>query len=206
MIQTIIQWHHLKHHQTYTDKLNGALTTMRADPALKHLAKMGIDTLIQHLDEVPDSVKNAVRNSGGGYVNHDFFFKSLSPVGGSAPEGAFDAALKAAFGTFDNFKSLFTLAALEVFGSGWAWLVYDDKTSALTITSTSNQDTPAMQVGSVPLLGIDVWEHAYYLKHQNRRKDYVDAFWNVVHWPEVGKRFVTASSKAAASKVAKPEL
>ena len=132
----------------------------------------------------------------------DFFFKSMAPVGGE-PEGQLGVALKTAFGCLDHFKTLFTLAALEVFGSGWAWLVYDSSTAALTITSTANQDNPIMGGGgSVPLLGLDVWEHAYYLKHQNRRKDYVDAFWNVVSWPEVAARYEEVGAcKVGASKV-----
>jgi Fe-Mn family superoxide dismutase len=179
--------HHLKHHQTYTDKLNAALGKLRADATNKHLAKMGVDTLLKHLDDVPEELRGAVRNAGGGFVNHAFFFRTLSPSGGGEPaeSSPLHVAIKRAFGTFDAFKRMFALAALEVFGSGWAWLVYDTASSSLKVSSTANQDTPAMKTGSVPLLGIDVWEHAYYLKHQSNRKAYVDEFWAVVSWPEV---------------------
>ncbi len=198
--------HHLKHHQTYTDKLNAALSKLRSDPEKKHLAKMGIDALLQHLDDVPEALRGAIRNAGGGYVNHDLFFNCMAPNGGGEPqdEGLL-AALKGAFGSLDAFKQSFTLAALEVFGSGWAWLAYDVAADALLITSTANQDTPAMQAGMLPILGLDVWEHAYYLKHQANRKAYIEAFWNVVNWPEVEQRY-DAASDAAASAAGKAEL
>jgi len=195
--------HHLKHHQTYTDKINGALTTLRAEPTLKYLAKMGIDSLLQHLDEVPESSRKTVRNAGGGYVNHELFFSCLSPNGGGEPEDpALIAAMVKAFGTVDSFKQLFSLAALELFGSGWAWLVYNAQKQALVISSTPNQDTPAMEAGMIPILGLDVWEHAYYLKHQAARKNYVDDFWKVVSWKEVSRRFHQATRDTSA----KPEL
>jgi len=191
--------HHLKHHQTYTDKLNGALAEMRASETLKYLAKMGVDTLLQHLEEVPDGkLRNTVRNAGGGYVNHEVFFRTMSPNGGGEPEGLLLDGLKKAFGTFAAFKQMFTLAALEVFGSGWAWLYYDEKLSALAVTSTPNQDTPAMEEGVVSLLGIDVWEHAYYLKHQSNRKAYIDAWFNVVNWAEVLDTYIAATGEAKA--------
>ena len=189
--------HHLSHHQKYTDTLNGALATLREDTSTKALAKMGVDTLIQHLDEVPENLRKAVRNAGGGYVNHAFFFDSMSPNGGGEPSGELMDGLKKAFGTYDNFIKMFTLAALEVFGSGWAWLVMDAKDGALRVTSTANQDTPAMQPGQLPMLGIDVWEHAYYLKHQSRRKDYVDDFFKVCNWAEVMERYATARAGGA---------
>ena len=185
--------HHLRHHQTYTDKLNGALQKLRDDPAQKHLAKMGVDTLLQHLTDVPDALRNAVRNAGGGYVNHALFFEIMSPNGGGEPEGLLADALRRNFGSFDGFVKMFTLAALEVFGSGWAWLVYDEKAAALKVSSTPNQDTPAMQQGLIPLLGIDVWEHAYYLKHQSNRKAYIDDFFRVLNWPEVMERYAAAT-------------
>jgi len=191
--------HHLKHHQTYTDKLNGALAEMRASETLKYLAKMGVDTLLQHLEEVPDGkLRNTVRNAGGGYVNHEVFFRTMSPNGGGEPEGLLLDGLKKAFGTFAAFKQMFTLAALEVFGSGWAWLYYDEKLSSLAVTSTPNQDTPAMEEGVVSLLGIDVWEHAYYLKHQSNRKAYIDAWFNVVNWAEVLDTYIAATGEAKA--------
>ena len=140
--------HHLSHHKAYTDKLNGALAKLRADPEQKHLAKMGIDSLLQHLTDVPAPLRNTVRNAGGGYVNHDFFFKSMSPNGGGDDlEGPLADGLNGAFGNVARFKQDFALAALEVFGSGWAWLVWDSANAALKVTSTANQDTPAMQPG-----------------------------------------------------------
>jgi len=195
--------HHMSHHQTYTDKLNGALATLRADPEQKHLAKMGIDKLLMHLPEVPESLRKTVRNAGGGYVNHDLFFHVMSPDGGGEPSGALATALKQAFGSTAEFKRLFKLAALEVFGSGWAWLVFDSASTSLKVTGTPNQDTPAMEAGTTPILGLDVWEHAYYLKHQSRRANYIDAFWEVVNWVEVESRLEAA---AKAHKAAKAEL
>jgi len=193
--------HHLKHHQTYTDKLNGGLEKLRADPEHKYLAKMGIDALLQHLGEVPDDLRRTIRNAGGGYVNHDLFFRCMSPDGGGAPQSAaLSTALTVAFGSLDAFKRAFNLAALELFGSGWVWLVYDKEKAALGIMSTPNQDTPAMEVDMVPILGLDVWEHAYYLKHQSARKNYVDDFWNVVHWPEVARRLDAAAVSTAEGK------
>jgi len=191
--ETTMRIHHLKHHQTYTDKINGALAKLRGEADHKYLAKMGIDTLLGHLDEVPNDVRKTVRNAGGGYVNHDFFFHSMSPNGGGAPQhNGLLAALTEAFGTVQRFQQLFSLAALEVFGSGWAWLVVDG--GKLRIMSTANQDTPIMQYGLVPLLGIDCWEHAYYLKHQSNRKGYIEAFWEVIDWEVIGKRFESASA------------
>lgn len=186
--------HHLGHHQTYTDKLNGALKKLREDPATKRLAKMGIDTLLQHLDEVPEALRKTVRNSGGGYVNHAAFFDGMSPNGGGEPEGELGDALRKSFGSFTSFQQMFKLTALETFGSGWAWLVYDVASKSLKVSSSANQDTPAMQPGVIPLLGCDVWEHAYYLKHQSKRAAYVDDFFNVVNWPEVMERYVRAAA------------
>ena len=181
--------HHLSHHQTYTDKLNGALGKLRADPEHKYLAKMGIDALLQNLDKVPTDLQKTVRNAGGGYVNHDFFFKCMSPDGGGEPSGPLLDGFRQTYGSFAKFQQHFTLAALEVFGSGWIWLVWHTKDSTLQIMSTPNQDTPAMSLGVTPLLGLDLWEHAYYLKHQSRRKNYVDDFFKVINWPEVMTRF-----------------
>ena len=188
--------HHLSHHQTYTDKLNGALKKLREDPATKHLAKMGVDTLIQHLDDIPESFRKTVRNAGGGYVNHALFFDTMSPNGGGEPEGDFADALRKSFGTFSSFQQMFKVTALETFGSGWAWLVYDVAAAALKVTSSANQDTPAMQPGLIPLLGCDVWEHAYYLKHQSKRAAYIDDWWQVVNWPEVMERYAQATSRS----------
>jgi len=197
MDELTMRTHHLKHHQTYLDKLNGALVKLREAPATKALAKMGVDTLLQHLDEVPEALRKTVRNSGGGYVNHAFFFDCMSPNGGGEPSGDLADGLTKAFGSFSSFRQMFTLTALEVFGSGWAWLIWDESLRTLKLTSTSNQDTPAMQPGLLPLLGLDVWEHAYYLKHQNRRKDYIEAFFEVVNWPEVMERYATATGGKA---------
>ena len=176
-------------------QLNGALAKLREDPAQKHLAKMGIDKLIQHLDEVPEALRKTVRNAGGGYVNHAHFFDSMSPNGGGGPEGELADALKKNFGSLEQFRKMFTVAALEVFGSGWAWLVYDVKAAALKVMGTPNQDTPAMQKDMLPLLGVDVWEHAYYLKHQSKRKDYLNDFFEVINWAEVMERYATATGK-----------
>ena len=163
--------HHMSHHQTYTDKLNGALAKLRADPDQKWLAKLGVDALLRKLGDISDEdIRKTVRNAGGGYVNHDVFFHSMSPTGGGTLEGdGLAGELVRTYGSVTRFKQAFTLAALEVFGSGWAWLVYDVREKGLRITATSNQDTPAMQEGMVPLLALDVWEHAYYIKHQSRR-------------------------------------
>jgi Fe-Mn family superoxide dismutase len=199
--------HHMSHHQTYTDKLNGALAKLRADPEQKWLAKLGVDALLRRLDDISDEgIRKTVRNAGGGYVNHDVFFHSMSPTGGGTLEGdGLAGELVRTYGSVMRFKQAFTLAALEVFGSGWAWLVYDVRDKGLRITSTSNQDTPAMQEGMVPLLALDVWEHAYYIKHQSRRKDYIEAFWEVVNWLEVATRLEAAVDQAAQLED-KPEL
>ena len=199
--------HHMSHHQTYTDKLNGALAKLRADPEQKWLAKLGVDALLKRLDDISDEgIRKTVHNAGGGYVNHDVFFHSMSPTGGGSLEGdGLAGELVRTYGSVMRFKQAFTLAALEVFGSGWAWLVYDVREKGLRITSTSNQDTPAMQEGMVPLLALDVWEHAYYLKHQSRRKDYIEAFWEVVNWLEVATRLEAAVEQAAQLED-KPEL
>ena len=196
--ESTMREHHLKHHQKYTDSLNGALAKLRADAATKHLAKMGVDTLLQHLAEIPDeATRRTVQNAGGGYVNHDFFFRSMAPDGGGEPQSErLSAALVASFGGSEAFRRIFTVAALEVFGSGWAWLVYDTSAKALSVTSSANQDTPLMEPGKLPLLGIDVWEHAYYLKHQSKRAGYVADFFKVVDWSEVARRLDAATGSA----------
>jgi len=168
----------------------------------KHLAKKGVDKLLSHLGEIPNALRNTIRNAGGGYVNHHIFFNSMSPNGGGEPShDALIASIKAAFGNFGSFKSMFTLAALEVFGSGWAWLIYDPAAKALKITSTANQDTPSMTAQVSVLLGIDVWEHAYYLKHANVRKNYIEDWWQVVNWDEVGERLDAAKSMKGKSEL-----
>jgi len=176
--------HHGKHHKAYTDNLNKALEG-QADLAMK-----SAEDLLRALSKVPESIRTAVRNNGGGYVNHNAFWTAMSPMGGGSPSGDLGAALDTAFGSFDDFKSKVGAAAMGRFGSGWAWLSLDAM-GKLVITSTANQDNP-MSEGLTPLLGLDVWEHAYYLKYQNRRADYVAAWWSVVNWAEIANRFSSA--------------
>ena len=172
--------HHSKHHATYVNKLNAALES-HGD-----LQKKSVEDLISDLDRVPDAIRTAVRNHGGGHANHSLFWQVMSGSGGGEPAGDLAAALKTAFGDFATFKQQFSDAAAARFGSGWAWLVLAK--GKLAVESAANQDSPLMG-GKTPLLGLDVWEHAYYLKYQNRRPDYVQAWWNVVNWEEVTKRF-----------------
>ena len=148
-----------------------------------------VEALIKDLSSLPESIRTAVRNNGGGHYNHTLFWESMSPDGGGEPDGALREAIEAAFGSFEDFKSQFKDAGVNRFGSGWAWLVHTG--SGLEVTSTPNQDSPISD-GSTPLLGVDVWEHAYYLKYQNKRPDYIDAWWNVVNWDEVARRFEEA--------------
>ena len=182
--------HHGKHHAAYIANLNKALDG-NAD-----LEGKTIDELITDLGAVPEGIRNAVRNNGGGHANHALFCSILSPNAGGAPTGDLAAAIISAFGSFDAFKEAFKNASLTRFGSGWAWLVVKAD-GTLAVTSTPNQDSPIMGeaagcCGSTPLVGLDVWEHAYYLNYQNRRPDYVDAFWNVVNWDAVAERFAAA--------------
>ncbi len=172
--------HYTKHHQAFITNANKALA---ADPGL--LALSG-ETLVTRLDRVPEPLRTTLRNNVGGHLNHTFFWESLSPKGGGAPTGKLADAITATFGSFDAFKIQFTDAAMKRFGSGWAWLVVVD--GKLVVNSTANQDSPLMS-GQRPVLGLDVWEHAYYLNYQNRRADYVKAFWNVVDWDVAGRRF-----------------
>lgn len=177
-----MQTHHDKHHAAYVEKLNTALEG-HAD-----LQKMDIVELITNLDKVPEDIRTAVRNNGGGHANHSFFWDVMSPNGGGEPKGPLAEAITKTFGSFGDFKAKFKEAALGRFGSGWAWLCYKD--GKLNICSTPNQDSTVMDgQNNPPLLGLDVWEHAYYLKFQNKRPDYVDAWWNVVNWPQVEKYF-----------------
>jgi Fe-Mn family superoxide dismutase len=173
--------HHDKHHQAYVTKLNDALK------GHTELESMTLEALLQDLSSVPDELRNAVRNNGGGHWNHDLFWKLLTPGGSSSPQGELAEAINAAFGDSEQFKATFKAAALGRFGSGWAWLV-TDKDGKLSVTSTPNQDNPLME-GACAILGLDVWEHAYYLNYQNRRPDYVDAFWNLVNWDIVGQLY-----------------
>jgi superoxide dismutase, Fe-Mn family len=171
--------HHDKHHQAYVDKANGALEGTE-------LADRDIEDVLQNLDSLPADKQGPVRNNGGGHYNHTLFWQMLSPDGGGAPSGDLAAAIDSAFGSFDEFKTKFKEAGIGQFGSGWAWLVKDG--DGVAIVKTPNQDSPISD-GKTPLLGCDVWEHAYYLKYQNKRPDYIDAFWNVVNWDYVAERF-----------------
>jgi Fe-Mn family superoxide dismutase len=175
--------HHTKHHQAYINNVN---TALEGSP----LANKTIEDLVKDLNAVPENIRTAVRNNGGGHANHSLFWTVMSPTGGGAPSGELGTAISTACGSFDAFKEQFAKAAATRFGSGWAWLsVKADKT--LVVESTANQDTPLSE-GRTPILGLDVWEHAYYLHYQNRRPDYIAAFWNVVNWPEVARRFAAA--------------
>jgi superoxide dismutase, Fe-Mn family len=171
--------HHGKHHNAYVTNLNAALE--------KHpeLAGKSVEDLIRGINTVPEDIRTAVRNNGGGHANHSMFWQIMAPHAGGQPTGAIADALKSSFGSFDTFKEQFAKAAAGRFGSGWAWVI--NQGGKLTIESTPNQDSPLMD-GKKPVFGIDVWEHAYYLKYQNRRPDYVAAWWNVVNWAEVNKR------------------
>ena len=171
--------HHGKHHNAYVTNLNAALE--------KHpeLQSKSLDDLLKSLNSVPEGIRTAVRNNGGGHWNHTMFWQIMGPNGGGQPAGAIADAINSSFGGFDKFKEEFKKAAVGRFGSGWAWVIASG--GKLTIESTPNQDTPLMD-GKKPVFGLDVWEHAYYLKYQNRRPDYIDAWWNVVNWAEVNKR------------------
>jgi len=182
--------HHDKHHAAYIANLNKAIEG-NAD-----LEGKTIDELIADLGSVPENIRAAVRNNGGGHANHSLFWTVLGPNSGGAPKGDLAAAIDTAFGSFDAFKDAFKAAAATRFGSGWAWLVVKSD-GGLAVTSTPNQDNPTMGTaagcdGSTPILGLDVWEHAYYLNYQNRRPDYIDAFWNVVNWDAVAERYAAA--------------
>jgi len=174
--------HHDKHHQTYVDRLNDAIkgTEWEDKP---------VEEILKNFSSIPDDKKGAVKNHGGGHCNHSIFWTIMGPNGGGTPSGDVASAIDGAFGSFDSFKEKFTAAATTLFGSGWAWLVSSG--GKLDIVQRPNQDSPYMD-GLMPILGLDVWEHAYYLKYQNRRPDYIGAFWNVVNWDEVGQRLKSA--------------
>jgi len=178
--------HHDRHHATYVTNLNNAL---KDSPELQN---MSIEELMKNLDKVPESARTAVRNNGGGHANHSMFWEIMGPNGGGLPPGALASAIDAAFGSFDAFKTQLTTAGTGRFGSGWAWLVAAPD-GTVSITSTPNQDTPLME-GKTPILGVDVWEHAYYLKYQNKRPDYLAAWFNTINWDAVAKRYVAAKS------------
>jgi len=178
--------HHGKHHQTYVNNLNAAIE--------KHpeLAKKSAEELLKNLAAIPEDIRTAVRNNGGGHVHHAIFWQLMKPHGGGDPSGEIAQQIKADFGDFESFKKLFNETTARQFGSGWGWLIFEG--GKLKIITTSNQDSPLSQ-GHYPILGNDVWEHAYYLKYQNRRPDYLAAWWNTVNWDEVNKRFATARKK-----------
>lgn len=173
--------HHSKHHAGYVNNANAAL---EGQPDLQGKA---VEALLADLNAIPEAIRTAVRNNAGGHANHTLFWKVMAPGAGGEPEGALAEAIKAGFGDFTSFKEQFSKAAMTRFGSGWAWLVKDAE-GGLKVLSTANQDSPLSE-GLVPVLGLDVWEHAYYLNYQNRRADYVSAFWNIVNWEEVARRF-----------------
>jgi superoxide dismutase, Fe-Mn family len=175
--------HHSKHHNAYVTNLNNALA------GNEELLSKSVEEVIANLDAVPEAARMAVRNNGGGHANHTLFWQILSPNGGGAPAGELADAINNKFGSFESFKEEFAKAATTRFGSGWAWLAVNN--GELEVTSTPNQDSPVME-GKTPILGLDVWEHAYYLKFQNRRPDYITTFWNVVNWDEVSKRYQEA--------------
>ncbi|WP_211654007.1 superoxide dismutase SodA [Planococcus alpniumensis] len=175
--------HHTKHHNTYVTNVNAALE------GHDDLSSKSIEELVSDLNAVPEDIRTAVRNNGGGHANHSLFWQLLSPNGGGQPTGAVADAINSKFGSFDEFKEKFEAAGKTRFGSGWAWLVVSN--GELEVTSTPNQDSPLSE-GKTPILGVDVWEHAYYLKYQNRRPDYLAAFWNVVNWDEVSERYEAA--------------
>ncbi len=175
--------HHDKHHQAYVTNANKALEGTE-------WAEKPVEEVLQNLQSIPEDKRGAVRNNAGGHYNHSLFWEWMSPAGGSEPDGALASAIESAFGSFSDFKDKLKAAGVGQFGSGWAWLVHDG--SGLAIVSTPNQDSPISD-GKTPLLGVDVWEHAYYLKYQNRRPDYLDAWWNVVNWPKVADAFAKVS-------------
>ncbi|EGP4777205.1 superoxide dismutase [Enterococcus faecium] len=175
--------HHDKHHNTYVTNLNAAIEKY------PELGEKTIEELLSDMDAIPTDIKTAVRNNGGGHANHSSFWEIMAPNAGGEPTGEIKEAINEAFGDFSSFKEEFKKAAVGRFGSGWAWLVMEN--GKLAITSTANQDSPLME-GKTPILGLDVWEHAYYLKYKNVRPDYIAAFWNVINWDEVNKRFEAA--------------
>jgi Fe-Mn family superoxide dismutase len=171
--------HHDKHHQAYVDKANAALAGTALESA-------SVEDVLKDLSQVPEDKRGAVRNNGGGHYNHSLFWESMSPNGGGSPDGALGEAIGSAFGSFADFQAKLKETGINQFGSGWSWLVHDG--SGLAVVGTPNQDNP-ISAGKTPLLGVDVWEHAYYLKYQNKRPEYLDAWWNTVDWSKVSERF-----------------
>jgi Fe-Mn family superoxide dismutase len=184
--EATMKFHHDKHHQAYIDKLNGAIE--------KHpdLSKHSAEDLLKNLQSLPEDIRTVVRNNGGGHVNHTMFWQIMKPQGGGEPTGKIGEQIKKDFGSFEDFKKQFNEKTAAQFGSGWGWLLWDG--SKLIIATTPNQDSPLTQ-GHYPILGNDVWEHAYYLKYQNKRPAYLEAWWNVVNWLEIDKRFTQAQLK-----------
>jgi Fe-Mn family superoxide dismutase len=181
---TTMEIHHDRHHNAYVTNLNNAIA------GNAELEAKSIEDLISNLDSVPESIRAAVRNNGGGHYNHTLFWNILGPNAGGAPTGALAEAINSTFGSFDAFKEAFAKAATTRFGSGWAWLVVKD--GKLSISSSPNQDNPLIEGTGTPILGLDVWEHAYYLKYQNKRPDYINAWWNVVNWNAVADLYAKA--------------
>lgn len=175
-----MQLHHDKHHAAYVNNLNNAVQNTQ-------FASMNVDDILRHINDVPQNIRTAVQNNGGGHSNHSMYWAIMKPNGGGQPTGALANAINQTFGSFDQFKAAFNDAGAKRFGSGWAWLVLDQN-GKLSVISTANQDSPLMQ-GLYPVMGNDVWEHAYYLKYQNRRPDYLNAWWNVVNWDEIARRY-----------------
>ncbi|MDQ6690411.1 MAG: superoxide dismutase [Gemmatimonadota bacterium] len=175
--------HHGKHHQTYVNNLNAAIEKA------PELAKKSLDDLMRNVATLPEAVRTPIRNNGGGHWNHSMFWQTMAPKAGGEPGGKLGQAIKTTFGDFAKFREQFSAAGVGRFGSGWAWLI--NTGGKLSITSTPNQDNPLME-GQQAIMGLDVWEHAYYLKYQNRRPDYIQAWWNVVNWSEIEKRFASA--------------
>jgi superoxide dismutase, Fe-Mn family len=184
--------HHDKHHATYVNNLNAALESA------PELQKKSIEEILAGMDKVPEAVRTKVRNNGGGHANHTIFWEMMAPGGAKEPSGALAESIERAFGDFTKFKEQFAKACTDRFGSGWGWLLVD-RSGKLSIESTANQDSPLME-GKTPVLGCDVWEHAYYLQYQNRRPDYVAAWWNVVNWTDIARRFEKARGREMASR------
>jgi Fe-Mn family superoxide dismutase len=181
--EATMHFHHDKHHQAYVDKVNAALEST-------DWADRPIEEVVRDLAQVPEDKRTAVRNNGGGHYNHSLFWESMSPDGGGEPDGDLATAIQSAFGSFADFQDKLKTTGVNQFGSGWSWLVHDG--SGLAVVGSANQDNPLTD-GKTPLLGVDVWEHSYYLRYQNRRPDYIDAWWNTVNWPKVAERFAAVS-------------
>ena len=181
-----MQLHHDKHHAAYVTNVNAALQNN------SEFASLPVDELMRRLNDVPENIRTAVRNKGGGHANHSMFWKIMTPNGGGEPTGELSSAIQQAFGSFDAFKTAFNDAGVKRFGSGWTWLVLD-RSGKLQVMSTANQDSPLTE-GLYPVMGNDVWEHAYYLKYQNRRPEYLNAWWNVVNWNEIARRYAEGRS------------